>query len=169
MITALLLAGLTGGIFDTPAIAPVSVSKTAAVVSDPLNGALTPKAIPGAAVDYTITVNNTSNRALDDGTIALADPVPARTKLYVKNLGLAGSGPVAFGQALLTGLSLTFSGLGSTTDDVAFSKDGGVTYGYVPVPDEDGCDPLVTHLRVRPRGTMAIAGVFNVRFRVVVR
>jgi uncharacterized repeat protein (TIGR01451 family) len=169
MIAALLLAGLLGGLLDPPAIAPVSVSKTAAVVSDPLNGVLTPKAIPGATVDYAITVTNTSNRVLDDGTIALADLVPVKTKLYVKDLGLTGSGPIAFSQVLLSGLSFTFSTLNSTTDDVAFSKDGGVTYTYVPVPDADGCDPLVTHLRVRPRGGMATNGAFTVRFRVVVR
>jgi uncharacterized repeat protein (TIGR01451 family) len=168
MIAALMLAGLLGGILD-PAIAPVSVAKTAAVVSDPLNGVLTPKAIPGAQVDYTITVSNTSNRVLDDGTIAVADLVPTKTKLYVKDLGLSGSGPVAFGQGLLSGMSFTFSGLASTTDDVAFSKDGGATYTYVPVPDADGCDALVTHLRVRPRGALSTVGVFTVRFRVVVR
>jgi hypothetical protein len=169
MIAALLLAGLVGGLFDPPAIAPVSVSKTAAVVSDPLNGALTPKAIPGAAVDYTITVGNTSNRALDDGTIAVADLVPVKTKLYVKDLGLTGSGPVAFNQALLSGLTFTFTNLASTTDDVSFSKDGGATYTYIPTPDADGCDALVTHVKVRPHGSLATTGSFSVRFRVVVR
>ena len=169
MITALLLAGLMGGLFDPPPIAPVSVSKTAAVVSDPLNGSLAPKAIPGAAVDYTITVSNTSNRALDDGTVAVADLVPVKTKLYIKDLGLTGSGPVAFNQALLSGLTFTFTSLASTTDDVFFSKDGGVTYTYVPVPDADGCDALVTHIRVRPHGSLATSGAFNVRFRVIVR
>ena len=166
MIAAFVLIGLMGGIFD---IAPVSVSKTASVVSDPLNGALAPKAIPGAAVDYTITVSNTSNRVLDDGTLAVADPVPLKTKLYVKDLGLAGSGPVAFSQALFSGLSLGFASLASTTDDVSFSKDGGATYTYVPTPDADGCDALVTHVRARPRGALSTTGAFNVRFRVVVR
>ena len=169
MIAALLLAGLTGGLLDPPAIAPVSVAKTAAVVSDPLNGVLTPKAIPGAAVDYTITVSNTSNRVLDDGTIAVADLVPVKAKLYVKDLGLAGSGPVAFSQNLLSGVSYSYTSLASATDDLAFSKDGGVTYTYVPVPDADGCDALVTHVRARPRGALSITGVFAVRFRVVVR
>lgn len=169
MIAILLLAGLMGGLFDTPAIAPVSVTKTAAVVSDPLNGALTPKAIPGAEIDYTITVSNTSNRALDDGTVAVADMVPVKTKLYVKDLGLAGSGPVAFNQTLLSGLAFTFTNLASTTDDVFFSRDGGATYTYIPVPDADGCDAQVTHVRVRPRGSLALSGAFNVRFRVIVR
>jgi uncharacterized repeat protein (TIGR01451 family) len=166
MIAAFVLVGLMGGIFD---IAPVSVAKTASVVSDPLNGAMAPKAIPGAAIGYTITVSNTSNRALDDGTIAVADLVPIKTKLYVRDLGLAGSGPVAFNQTLFSGLSFSFAGLASTTDDVSFSKDGGVTYTYIPAPDADGCDALVTHMRVRPRGSLATAGAFNVRFRVVVR
>jgi uncharacterized repeat protein (TIGR01451 family) len=169
MIAAFLLAGLMGGLFDLPAIAPVSVAKTASVVSDPLNGALTPKAIPGAAVEYTITLSNTSNRALDDGTVTVADLVPAKTKLYVKDLGLAGSGPVAFSQNLLSGMSFTFAGLGSATDDVSFSKDGGATYTYVPAPDADGCDALVTHVKVRPRGSLSAAGAFSVRFRVVVK
>jgi uncharacterized repeat protein (TIGR01451 family) len=169
MIAALLLAGLMGGIFDPPPIAPVSASKTVAVVSDPLNGVLTPKAIPGAALDYTITVSNTSNRVLDDGALAVADLVPTKTKLYVKDLGLTGSGPVAFAGNLFSGVSFTFSSLASTADDVAFSKDGGLTYTYVPIPDADGCDAQVTHLRVSPRGALSTTGVFTVRFRVVVR
>lgn len=38
--------------------AQITVSKTSQVLSDPVNGASNPKAIPGAVVEYTVTVTN---------------------------------------------------------------------------------------------------------------
>ena len=69
-------------------------------------------------------------------------------------------------------LTWTFTALNSTTDDVDFSNDGGVTWTYVPVPDANGYDGAVTTLRLRPKGTMpGNAGgnpYFELRFRVTV-
>jgi hypothetical protein len=45
--------------------------------------------------------------------------------------------------------------LASTTDDVAFSNDGGATYGYIPTPNASGYDSLVTHVSLSPKGTWA--------------
>ncbi|NNE44300.1 MAG: hypothetical protein HKN12_08815 [Gemmatimonadetes bacterium] len=71
-------------------------------------------------------------------------------------------------------MSFNFASLGSAADDLEFSADGGASFSYVPVPDAQGVDPLVTHLRVRPRGTLAAsAGAphpgFELRFQVRVR
>ena len=69
-------------------------------------------------------------------------------------------------------LTWTFTSLSSTTDDVDFSNDGGTTWTYVPVPDANGYDAAVTHLRLRPKGTMPGNGGgdpwFELRFRVTV-
>ncbi|MEM6266060.1 MAG: hypothetical protein AAF707_00930 [Pseudomonadota bacterium] len=43
--------------------AVVSVSKTSRIISDPVNGTTNPKAIPGATVEYCITVANASGAA----------------------------------------------------------------------------------------------------------
>jgi uncharacterized repeat protein (TIGR01451 family) len=47
----------------TVAGAVVTVAKTSRVVSDPVNGSTNPKAIPGATVEYCITVANASGAA----------------------------------------------------------------------------------------------------------
>lgn len=43
--------------------ATLSVTKTSAVISDPVNGGTNPKAIPGAVIEYTITVSNGAGAA----------------------------------------------------------------------------------------------------------
>jgi uncharacterized repeat protein (TIGR01451 family) len=162
MIAALAFAGLVSGLLP-----PATANKTATIVSDPVNGAVTPKAIPGALVDYTITVTNASGAAIDSGSLAVIDPIPAQEKFCVGDLGAAGSGPIAFSLvANLTGLAYTYVSLSSQADDVDFSRDGGATWTYVPTPDADGCDAAVNAIRVHPHGLDAVAGVFSVRFRV---
>jgi uncharacterized repeat protein (TIGR01451 family) len=47
----------------TVAGALVTVAKTSRVVSDPVNGSTNPKAIPGATVEYCITVSNAAGGA----------------------------------------------------------------------------------------------------------
>jgi hypothetical protein len=64
--------------------------------------------------------------------------------------------------------------LSSTTDDVAFSNDNGVTYAYTPVPDATGYDAAVTHIRVIPKGTFAVSSAagnpsFTLSFRIKVK
>jgi uncharacterized repeat protein (TIGR01451 family) len=59
------------------ASAELSVTKTQAVVSDPINGTTNPKAIPGATVRYTITVVNSG--AEDATAVVLVDNTPLNT------------------------------------------------------------------------------------------
>ena len=54
------------------------------------------------------------------------------------------------------------------------SSNNGATWSYTPIPDADGCDALVTNIRISFSGTMSAAGVggnpsLAARFRVVVR
>jgi uncharacterized repeat protein (TIGR01451 family) len=57
--------------------ATLSVQKTSSVFSDPFNGTTNPKAIPGAVVEYSITVANTGASAATG--VAINDPLPANT------------------------------------------------------------------------------------------
>lgn len=57
--------------------AALTVSKTSAVESDPINGTTNPKAIPGATVRYTITVQNTGSS--DATSVVLVDATPVNT------------------------------------------------------------------------------------------
>jgi parallel beta-helix repeat protein len=146
--------------------------KSVAVLSDPLNNTTNPKSIPGAMQVYTLRITNHGAGSVDANTVAIVDAVPANTALFIQDLGVAGSGPVAFTNGTpSTALTYAFSGLGNGGDDLEFSNNGGASWAYAPVANVNGCDPAVTHIRVRPKGTMAAASgagnpYFEVRFRV---
>jgi uncharacterized repeat protein (TIGR01451 family) len=142
--------------------APLTVVKSSAVYSDPLNGTTNPKLIPGGYVYYTVTVANPGGVAVTGGSILITDPTPANLSLYVANLPSA-TAPVLF-TAGSSGATFTFSGLASTTDDLEFSNNGGTTWTYVPTANASGVDPAVTHMRIRPKGTMAAASSFTLNF-----
>jgi uncharacterized repeat protein (TIGR01451 family) len=150
----------------------IAVDKIESTYSDPVHGTSNPKAIPGAMKNYTVYVTNSGSGAADDDTVFIIDAIPANTALFVNDLGGAGSGPVLFKDgAISSGLSYTFSGLASATDDLSFSSDGGVTYTYTPAADADGCDGSVTHIRVNPQGVFDAASGggnpgFSFKFRV---
>ena len=55
--------------------AVLAVAKTSRVVSDPVNGATNPKAIPGATIEYCITVANAAGAATATG-VNLLDDLP---------------------------------------------------------------------------------------------
>ena len=146
--------------------------KSVSVLSDPLNNTTNPKSIPGALQVYTLRITNQGAGSVDTNTVAIVDAIPANTALFVQDLGAAGSGPVAFTNGTPTSaLTYTFSGLGNAADDVEFSNNGGTSWTYTPVANANGCDPAVTNIRVKPKGTMAGASgagnpFFEVRFRV---
>jgi hypothetical protein len=141
------------------------------LVSDPTNGTVNPKAIPGAVLLYSLNVSNGSAGYPDSNSVTVVQSVPAQASLFVGNLGGAGSGPVAFAQgAPPSGLSYAYSGLASTTDDLAFSNNGGSSFAYTPVADASGYDPAVTHIRVTPNGVFAGAsGSGSPRFTISYR
>jgi uncharacterized repeat protein (TIGR01451 family) len=56
--------------------ADLTVKKTSAVTQDPFNGTTNPKRIPGATIEYTITVSNAAGAATASG-INITDTVPA--------------------------------------------------------------------------------------------
>ncbi|MEO0573968.1 MAG: hypothetical protein AAF004_00805 [Pseudomonadota bacterium] len=61
------------------ATAPLVVTKTVSIVSDPFNGASAPYAIPGAVAEYTIDVENPGSVAIDSDGIRITDLMPANT------------------------------------------------------------------------------------------
>lgn len=146
-------------------------TKTVAVLSDPFNGASNPRSIPGSLQQYAIGVSNTGPGPVDANSIAIVDAVPANTRLYVLDIGAPGTGPVQFVDgAPSSALNYSFIALASAADSLDFSNDGGTSWSYVPVPDADGFDAAVTHLRVRPGGTMAAnTGSGDPRFELRLR
>ena len=61
--------------------AALTLNKTAAIISDPFNGTgIDRKAIPGAVIEYTITVTNNSTTTAADA-VTVTDNIPANTTL----------------------------------------------------------------------------------------
>ncbi len=138
--------------------------KTVSVISDPFNLATNPKNIPGAEVLYTLRVTNTGLVSAGVDSIVIIDPMPANTELFVGDLGVTGSGPIAFVQGT------PGSGLTWKADDATFSKSDCSTFGYAPVPAAQ-YDLAVKCIRLNPKGTLAAASgganpFFELRFRV---
>ena len=146
--------------------------KTSTLVSDPLNGTNNPKHIPGAVVDYTLLITNTGQGTADPDAIAVVDPIPTHTRLFVGDLGGLNSGPVAFvNGSPSSALTWSYLGLASPADDLEFSLDG-TNWNHPPKADIDGFDTSGTKfIRMRPKGTLAGSTgsgnpSFQLRFRV---
>jgi uncharacterized repeat protein (TIGR01451 family) len=69
-------------------VASLTVTKTSVVISDPVNGATNPKAIPGARVRYTITVTNSGSTAA--ASIVLTDAIPTNTTYFAGSITVNG-------------------------------------------------------------------------------
>jgi uncharacterized repeat protein (TIGR01451 family) len=150
------------------AVVPLVVTKTSSVRSDGISLA-NPKAIPGAYVDYTITVTNPNLLPLDANSVEVRDSTPANTEMCVNDFAGANSGPVVFSDGTpASGLGYSFVGLSDLSDNLQFSSDGGVTWNYVPTADAFGCDSAITDFRVTTSNADAAGGVFKlmVKYRI---
>lgn len=149
---------------------PLTITKTHAVVSDPTNLTTNPKLIPGAISQYVINVANPATYTVTSNSVRIVDATPVNTDLVVTDIGAVGSGPASFTQgAPSSTLTYSYTSLGSTTDNIDFSNNGGSTWTYTPVANANGVDTAVTHVRVRPQGTMAASSSFSIRLRYRVR
>jgi uncharacterized repeat protein (TIGR01451 family) len=144
----------------SPYMPSISLLKSVALVSDPVNNLTNPKAIPGSLSDYTVRLTNAGQGAADSGSIFIRDALPAQLELFVG----VGSGPGDTLQGFVytngspaSGLSCSFAARNDGSDCIDFSTDG-VTYTYTPAPGPDGFDPAITHIQFRPSGTFNAAG-----------
>lgn len=139
--------------------AVLEITKTSQVISDPVNGTTNPKLIPGAIVEYAITVRNFGTGPVDSSSIVIIDTMPAE-------MAFATGTPVTFTNGTPT------SGLGTFNASTMVrysSAPGGVTpYTYTPV---GAFDRSVRGIRIAPTGIMAGATSatsqpsFTIRFR----
>jgi uncharacterized repeat protein (TIGR01451 family) len=144
----------------------LTILKTSAVISDPVNGAVLPKRIPNAIVSYGVTVTNSGPGTVDAGTLVITDLIPAHSTLFV------GTAPGA----------VTFTN-GATPSGLSFVQASHVSYSsvgvagpwdYAPSPDADGFDAAVRAIRITPAGVMSAASgasnpAFTIQFRVRIR
>lgn len=138
-----------------PNKAELTIVKSMTLVSDPVNGTSNPKLIPGAIVDYNITVTNAGTGPVDLSTVVITDPIPANLATFV------GASAVTFINGTpSSGLSFAYP------TNVTWTRTGGLPL----VPDGSGYDGAVTNVRIAPTGVMAAATAggqptFTVRFR----
>ena len=92
--------------------ADLTVTKTSAVTQDPFNGTTNPKRIPGATIEYTITVTNAAGAA-DATGLVISDPLP--TDLVYSSCSVAG----------VAGVTCSYASPNVTTD--AFTLPAGTT------------------------------------------
>ena len=76
--------------------AALTVLKTSRIISDPLNGTSNPKAIPGATIEYCISVANAAGSATANN-VGISDPLPA-TVTYDSGFGILVDGTLTSGQ-----------------------------------------------------------------------
>jgi hypothetical protein len=151
-------------------VTPFNLAKSSQASTDPVNGAVNPKLIPGARATYTVTIANPNPFAATADSIVVLDPTPTDLSLYVSHISGASGGPVRFTDGSTpSGLTYAFTSLASTTDDVDFSNDGGSTWTYVPAPNGQGADPAVNRIRIRPKGAMAANSSFTLLFGYLIR
>lgn len=144
----------------------LAVTKVSAAFSDPVNGTVNPKEIPGSIINYTITLTNPNPLPVDSNSVIVTDRTPNYTKMCLTDLAASNSGPVRFTDGSPTsGLSYAFLGLNRNDDALEFSSDSGTTWTYTPTLDADQCDMAITHFRVRPTGAFAAGGTLTLEAR----
>lgn len=156
----------------------LTISKLSRTVYDPSNLYTNPKAIPGAYVQYSLTVRNPSNLPVSADSVVLTDAIPTNTQLvvspaYVTNGAANARGPFQYNDGAdgagaagtASGLSFTYTSLADGADSPSFSSDGS-TFTYTPTVGGNGVDPTVSAVQFRMFGTMAPNSVFTVNFLV---
>lgn len=116
--------------------------------------------IPGASVDYTITVTNNGGSTVDINSAIIGDILPATVTFFNGDIDTvtAGTQNVVFTPGS--------SGVTLAAANTTYSNNGGASYVYTPAA---GFDTAVNGLRFNPQGTMAANSTFTIRFRTRVR
>ena len=128
--------------------AALTITKTSQVISDPFNLGVNPKAIPGATVEYTITVQN--NGAVDADQVSITDVLDANLTLLL-------------GQYAGQDVEIDLGGGTSVTTCTLDAADG----------DGDGCGTAGATLTIDPTGgltvgTLATNNPAVIRFQVTI-
>lgn len=113
-------------------------------------------AIPGADVIYTFSVANTGGSPVDASTVVLTDVLPANVTFYGGDVDDSGPATGAFE------FTAGSSGLTLPTSGIAYSSDGGASYGYSATTTYDA---NVRAIRLIPSGSFAANSSFTIRFR----
>ena len=136
----------------------LAVGKASRVVSSPGNSSV-PMAIPGAIVEYTVTVTNTGDAPTDASTLSLFDRPDEAMAWLTTFMPVFTDGPTASGLTFNSGSNVAYS-----------NQPSGSPFGYAPAGPQD---PAVTAIRFSPAGTLRASdgtahSSFMLRYRMVV-
>lgn len=150
----------------------IAIALSSNIVGNRADEGVASGVVAGAIVEFSVSVTGPAEAGLPATSFAITDKIPEDLSLFVGDLEYKGSGPAAF-KDNDSGLQFRFGGLSSPDDSIEFSSDGGKTFGYAPIADSDGFDPNVTHIRLRPEGSLlATSGQyerFSLRYRMKVK
>lgn len=104
--------------------AALSVAKTSTVISDPFNGTTNPKSIPGAVMEYGITLTNTGS--VSASVVTITDPIPTNTTFPVTPPYNAGASNVRVVVGATTTFCLAEAGGADSNADGCVRTVGGV-------------------------------------------
>lgn len=141
-----------------------------AVTWDPVNRTSSPKAIPGSKRRMIMTLTNPDLVATEVDATTLVVATAPRQAIALDGDG-TGSGAVvqATEGSPPSGATITYVAPGSTTDQIDFSNDNGLTWTYVPVPGDAASQAAVTGVRIRPKASMAAGSSISVSIPYSVR
>lgn len=168
-------AQITPAPLAAPETPVMRVTKTAAVVEDPINGSSSPHAISGARVRYTVKVEQTSRTPPDSGSLALRDVIPANAQFVATSPIPDVSGTVTAAPLLETppatatgktaaGTVMWWpdnSGLSLSATDVTYSSTGSAPFtATIPgsTSPTTGANSAVKAIQVTPQGSSTACG-----------
>ncbi|MEL7217645.1 MAG: hypothetical protein AAGK01_04350, partial [Pseudomonadota bacterium] len=122
--------------------AVLEVEKSSTIISDP-TGSPDPKRIPGAIIEYAITVTNIGPGAVDADSIDMLDLVPPEMEYQTPVSVSFAEGPTPSGLDPFDAASM-----------VGFTDQPGAAGPYIYTPG-GSFDGAVTGIRIIPEGTMA--------------
>ena len=143
-----------------------TVLKTVDIISDPVNGTTNPKAIPGAILEYSITVTNSGDGSSDEDTIRISDSLDANTTFFAGDLNGSGS-PFVFTDGTgseISGLAYDFFSLGNGFDSPTFFN---ASSGEI-IPAA-GFDPAVRSFDVELKGQFRPENLGTPEFTITYR
>lgn len=147
----------------TVAARPATMTVASSTTWDPVNTTSAPKAIPGSKLRLAITLSNPDLVAIDADTLKVALPTATRLVVALDGDGSGSGGVVQSSQGTTPStLTLAYAGPSSAADDVEFSSDGGLSWGYAPVAGDAASQAAVTGIRFRPKGSMAPGSSFTI-------
>jgi hypothetical protein len=130
--------------------AMLTIVKSSAIISDPVNNLTNPKMIPGAIVRYALLVANSGTQTVDSNSIFIIDTLPTMMSIGTAASPALANGTPTANMSLTPATDIRYSN--QATAPATFAACSAVPHNYTPT---SAYDPSVRHICIRPQGTMA--------------